>query len=168
MTALRREAFYPHPVDAVWEALTDPRALAEWLMPNNFEPVRGKRFRFHVDRSWWFSGITECEVLEVDRPRRLVYTWQILPRKDGAPRHAPMTLTWTLAPEGNGTRLVLEQEGIEHVHWWYRKALGMGWGRMLDTLLPKVIANVRDGRFVPGAVTRRDYRTKTVPAGYAR
>jgi uncharacterized protein YndB with AHSA1/START domain len=168
MTSLRRDAFYPHPIEAVWLALTDPRALAEWLMPNNFEPKVGKRFRFHVDPSWWFSGVTECEVLEVNPPTKLVYTWEILPRKAGAPRHVPMRLTWTLAPEAGGTRLTLVQEGIEHIGWWYRKAMGMGWGRMLHTLLPKVVANVRDGRFVAGAITRRDYGVKTVPEGYAR
>ncbi len=40
---LRKEVFYPHPRDKVWAALTTPEALAEWLMPNDFEPVVGKR-----------------------------------------------------------------------------------------------------------------------------
>src|SRR5260370_5600951 len=46
---LRKEVFLPHPPEDVWLALTAPQALAEWLMPNNFEPVVGRKFRFHVD-----------------------------------------------------------------------------------------------------------------------
>ena len=33
---IRKEIFLPHPPEDVWLALTDPQALAEWLMPNNF------------------------------------------------------------------------------------------------------------------------------------
>ena len=28
---IRKERFYPHPPEVVWVALTDARALAEWL-----------------------------------------------------------------------------------------------------------------------------------------
>ena len=168
MKTLRKEVFYAHPVEDVWTALTDPQALAEWLMPNNFEPVVGKVFRFHVDPMPGFSGINECEVLEVQPPRRLVYSWTPLPKRADAPRPRAMTLVWTLAPAPGGTTLVLEQSGLETLNLWWRLSMKAGWGRMLKTLLPKVLRNVRDGRFTPGAITRRDYKTKTVPAGYAK
>jgi len=35
------EARYRNPVLAVWQALTDPSALASWLMPNDFVPTGG-------------------------------------------------------------------------------------------------------------------------------
>jgi uncharacterized protein YndB with AHSA1/START domain len=165
---LRKEVFYPHPIDSVWTALTDSRALAEWLMPNNFEPVVGKVFRYHVDPMPGFSGISECQVLEVDRPRRLVYTWTPLPKRAEAPRPAPMTLVWTLTPAPGGTRLVLEQSGLESLGWWSRISMTFGWGRMLKRLLPRVLKNVRGTDFTPGAVPRRDYGTKTVPDGYSK
>jgi uncharacterized protein YndB with AHSA1/START domain len=165
---LRKEVFYPHPIESVWTALTDPRALAEWLMPNNFEPIVGKVFRYHVDPMPGFSGINECTVLEVVPPRRLVYTWTPLPRRADAPRPRPMTLVWTLSPAPGGTTLVLEQSGLESLSLWWRFSMTMGWGRMLKRLLPQVLANVRGTDFTAGAVTRRDYGTKTVPAGYAK
>ena len=31
-----------------------------------------------------------------------------------------------------------------------------------------MLRNVKDGRFTPGAITKRDYGTKTVPPGYAK
>lgn len=165
---LRKEVFYPHPPEDVWTALTDPRALAEWLMPNNFELVVGRTFRFHVDPMPGFSGITECKVLEVDPPRRLVYTWTTLPKNPIDTPPPPMTLVWTLDRAPGGTTLILDQSGLETLNLWWRFSMTMGWGRMLKRLLPKVIGNVQNGRFTPGAIARRDYGTKTVPDGYAK
>ncbi len=164
---LRKEVFYPHLREKVWTALTTPEALAEWLMPNDFEPVVGKRFQFRVDGMMNYSGITDCEVLEVDPPKRLVYTW--VAKMKNRPDHPAMTLVWTLHEEGSGTRLVLEQSGLENVSWWWRFSMKHGWSRMLKTLLPKVLANVSDdGSFTPGAITKRDYGTKTVPDHFAK
>jgi hypothetical protein len=39
---------------------------------------------------------------------------------------------------------------------------------MTGKLLPRVLRNVKDGRFTPGAITKRDYGTKTAPQGYAK
>ena len=166
---VRKEVFLPHPPQDVWLALTDPQALAEWLMPNNFEPVVGSRFRFHVDpMPGPYAGGSECEVLEADPPRRLVYTWACL-RKDPAKlQPSPSRVTWTLTPEGAGTRLMLEHSGLEHESMWLRFSIKMGWGRMVGKLLPKVLGNVKGGRFLPGAITKRDFGTKTVPPGYAK
>ena len=166
---IHKELHYPHPPERVWVALTDPRALAEWLMPNNFRAEVGARFRFHVDPMPGFSGISECEVLEVDPPRRLVYTWTVVPSRPGEIPPPAMTLEWTLTPERGGTRLVLHQTGVESLNWWWRLSMAHGWTRMMGTLLPKVLHNVgAAGDFVPGAIRKRDYGTKTVPEGYAR
>ena len=165
---LRKEAWYPHTPENVWAALTDPRALAEWLMPNNFQPVVGHVFRFHVDPGPGFSGISECRVLEVEPPRRLVYTWVTLPKVADAAPPPPMTLVWTLTPLNGGTQLVLEQSGIEVMNWWWRFSMSIGWKRMMRSLLPKVLANVEAAQFTPGAIRKRDYGTKTVPPGYAK
>jgi uncharacterized protein YndB with AHSA1/START domain len=60
--SIRKEIFLPHPPEDVWAALTDPQALAEWLMPNNFEPVVGRKFRFHVDpMPGPYPGGSECQ-----------------------------------------------------------------------------------------------------------
>ena len=166
--SIRKEVFFPHPQEDVWAALTDPHALAEWLMPNNFEPVVGRKFRFHVDRMPGpYSGGSECEVLEVDPPRRLAYRWACL-RKDQTKSPPPTTVTWTLTPESGGTRLVLEHSGLEHESLWLRFSMNMGWGRMINKLLPKVLRNVTDGGFIPGAIIKHDYGTKTVPPGYTK
>jgi hypothetical protein len=79
-----------------------------------------------------------------------------------------MIVTWTLVPERDGTRLVLEQTGLEVLNWWWRFSMSMGWNRRMRKLLPQVMERVASGSFTPGAITRRDYGTKTVPEGYAR
>ena len=163
---LRKEAFYPHPPEKVWVALTNRKALAEWLMPNNFEPVVGAKFRFQYDPFGPCSGLNECEVLEVDEPRRLSYSWVDVPRKAGKAPPGSMTVTWTLIPENGGTRLVLEHEGLETLGWFTRNAMKFGWGTMLKRLIPKVLGNVgSDGSFTPGAIPlkKRCYGVKTVP-----
>jgi uncharacterized protein YndB with AHSA1/START domain len=165
---LRKEVWLPHGTEAVWTALTDPRALAEWLMPNNFEPRVGHTFRFHVDPMPGFSGISECRVQAVEPRRRLAYTWTVLPKATDATPPPPMTVEWRLEPEGDGTRLVLEQTGLEVLTLWWRVSMSMGWSRMMKNLLPTVLTHVRGVRFTPGAITKRDYGVSTVPDGYAK
>jgi hypothetical protein len=63
---------------------------------------------------------------------------------------------------------VLEHAGFEHEGFWLRFTMKMGWGRMITKLLPRVLRQVKEARFTPGAIRRRDYGTKTVPPGFAK
>lgn len=163
--SLRREVILPHPQQDVWTAITTPEAIAEWLMPNDFRPIVGHKFRLQVDGNWMFSGINECEVLEVDPPHKLVFDWVIVPKDTTQPRHSPMTLTWTLEPVEGGTKLVLVQTGLENIPWHFRSMMSMGWGRYLKSLLPIILRNVNDGVFVVGAIPpeKRCYPMKRIP-----
>ncbi|MGI8505576.1 MAG: SRPBCC family protein [Solirubrobacteraceae bacterium] len=88
---VRFERTFPHPVAAVWEAVTDPEALGQWF-PTTVEfaelrPGAPIAFRFAEDRYPPMSG----EVLEVRSEQRLVFTWgddrltfELEPREDGA------------------------------------------------------------------------------------
>ena len=89
---------YPHPPGRVWAALTSSEALAAWLMPNDFEPVVGRRFTFRTRPAPGFDGIVRCEVLELDPPRRMVWSW--------AGGNIDTTVIFTLeATAGGDTRL---------------------------------------------------------------
>ena len=165
---IRKERFYPHPPADVWTALTDPHALAEWLEPNNHQPVVGHKFEFRCDPGACGAGVTECEVLEADPPRRLVWRW-VHVNKDGT-KCAPMTITWTLVPKDNGTLLILEHTGAENVGWLIRNMMRIGWGFMMKKLIPKIIRRVEAGKFTPGAIplNKRYYTCKTIPEKYVR
>jgi uncharacterized protein YndB with AHSA1/START domain len=95
------EVRFPHPVERVWDAIVDPDALAQWLMPNDFEPRVGHRFHFDAGPP---RGEIEAEVLEVDAPHRMRLRWMI--------DDTPTTVTITLRADDGGTVLRLEHAGI--------------------------------------------------------
>lgn len=102
---IRVRMTYPHPPEAVWEALTDPVAIADWLMPNDFLPKVGHRFTMRTKPAPGFDGTVHCEVLVIDKPRRLSYSW-----KGGG---IDTVVTFTLERIKNGTALMLEQTGFQ-------------------------------------------------------
>lgn len=94
-------------IHRVWFALTDSATLAKWTLfkSNDFKPVVGHRFQFQSEPYGEWDGVVHCEVLEVDAPHRLSYTWV------SAGEHN--TITWTLSEGGPGmTHLHLDQTGI--------------------------------------------------------
>jgi uncharacterized protein YndB with AHSA1/START domain len=131
---LRFEEHYPYAPERVWEAITDSASIAEWLMPNDFEPRLGHQFTFRTDPQPGFDGIVHCEVIELDPPRRLAYTW-----KGGG---IDTVLTITLTPEPAGTKLVLEHTGFAGARGMMVSVLmSSGWGgKILAKRLPEVLA----------------------------
>lgn len=91
-------------VEEVWHALTDSKMLAEWIWENDFKPVVGRKFQFRSDPNEYWDGIVNGEVLEVDEPRKLAYTW--------ASAGETTTITWTLKTTAEGTALHFEQGGF--------------------------------------------------------
>jgi len=133
---LRFDMRYPYPPQLVWEAITDPEAIREWLMENDFVPRVGHRFTFRTKPAPGFDGIVHCEVLEVEPPRRLRYSWR------GGP--IDTTVTFTLVPDGGGTRLQLDHAGFRGAQallvsfilesGWKSSILAKGLPRVLDRL----------------------------------
>ncbi|WP_084957684.1 SRPBCC family protein [Thermoactinospora rubra] len=122
--AIEVDEFLPHPPAKVWRALTDPDLLARWLMPNDFKPVAGHRFTFTAEPipAVGFDGVIHCEVLEIEQERRLSIRWG-----DDA---LDTVVTWTLVPEGRGTRLFLVHDGFDlddPVHAFAFRNMGRGW-----------------------------------------
>jgi uncharacterized protein YndB with AHSA1/START domain len=147
---LRFEALYPYPPEQVWTALTDPAAIGEWLMPNDFLPEVGHFFTFTTKPAPGFDGIVRCEVLIVEAPVHLAYSW-----KGGG---IDTVVSYRLAPEGSATRLIMEQSGFTGLKgYMVSKILGGGWKRMIAERLPAAAARVRDGLYHsdPGAAESR-------------
>lgn len=125
------EDVLPQPPERVWKALTTAELIGRWLMPNDFEPVVGKRFTFTTRPIGAWDGVVHCEVLKVVPFRCLVYSW-----KGGADdSRLDSVVTWTLQPEGQGTRLRM-------VHAGFRSpqndiaygAMNSGWQRIVGTI----------------------------------
>jgi uncharacterized protein YndB with AHSA1/START domain len=129
--SIRRELVFPDTREDVWRALTDSAILAEWLMPNDFEPSVGHQFTFRTEPNpqAGFDGIVHCEVLECAPPSRLAYSW--------AGGGIDTRVTYQLEPDGDGTRVLFEQSGFDLSQSWGDAALRgaeVGWRRMLDKL----------------------------------
>lgn len=96
---------YTTSIGKLWSALTDSSKLAKWVMENDFQPVVGHHFQFRMQPVEGWSGVIDCEVLIVDEPNRLSYTWVSMGEKN--------TVTWTLQDLGDGkVNLHLEQADI--------------------------------------------------------
>src|SRR5689334_21523554 len=122
------EVELPYPQAEVWQALTDPAALAEWLMPvRDFAPVVGTRFTFTAKPMPGWDGIVHCEVTEVEEPHRLAYTWQ------GSRMRAVTTVRWQLSTvDSAATHLRLDHTGFTGLGGFVLSLmLRSGWRRML-------------------------------------
>lgn len=106
---LNKEVFYPHPPERVWQVITDSRAISAWLMENDFEPRVGCKFCFYNRSLPGIDTNIKCEVIEVSRPKRLVYTWQDCMMSQAS------IVSWTLKAVEGGTRLRLEHRIRETV-----------------------------------------------------
>lgn len=102
MFGLNKEVFYPYPPQKVWQVITNSRTLAAWLMENDFEPRVGCKFCFYSQSLPGIDTNIRCEVIEVDEPKRLVYTWQ------DCMMSQPSMVTWTLKAVEGGTQLRLQ------------------------------------------------------------
>lgn len=125
------EVDLPHPPDVVWLALTDPAALAEWLMPvDGFAPVVGQAFTVRAKPMPGWDGVVHCQVTEVDEPHRLAYTWR------GSRMRETTTVTWQLSAVDDGTRLRLEHNGFTSLGGMLLQFMhGAGWRKIVRNRL---------------------------------
>jgi uncharacterized protein YndB with AHSA1/START domain len=123
---IRLEWVYPHPAEKVWECLTTPELIKQWLMENDFRLAKGHKFQFRAKPMRGWSGVVDCEVLEIIEHKKLSYTWVSGPKPGD--NKINTVVTWHLVPEGSGTRLILEHTGFRGFNaWMVSFILGSGW-----------------------------------------
>jgi uncharacterized protein YndB with AHSA1/START domain len=111
VTSISVDQFLPHPPEKVWRALTEPDLIARWLMPNDFKLEVGHTFTFQgfPMPAAGFGGTGHSEVLAFEPEKMLRIAWRAAP--DDAST-LDSTVTFTLEPEGAGTRLFLVHDGF--------------------------------------------------------
>ncbi|MCL2463868.1 MAG: SRPBCC domain-containing protein [Micrococcales bacterium] len=120
------DALLTHAPDDVWRALTDPELIRRWWgATGDLRPVVGHRFT--LDMGGW--GAQQCEVTAVEPGELLAFTFG-----EGG---VGTTVTWRLAPEGDGTRLFLE-----HAGWDLDTELGRNGHRGMGAGWPHVLPRV--------------------------
>jgi uncharacterized protein YndB with AHSA1/START domain len=136
------EAVLPHAPETVWKTLTTSGLIAQWLMPNDFELVIGKRFTFKTKPRDGWDGVVHCEVLEIVANERLVYSW--MGGAEGSTKATTLDslVTWTLTPEPGGTRLQLVHSGFRSPENDFAfEAMSPGWNRVMASI-DRVTVNV--------------------------
>jgi uncharacterized protein YndB with AHSA1/START domain len=114
VTDIALDEVFPHAPEKVWRALTTAELIGRWLMaPTGFAPVKGNRFTFQTKAAGAWDGRIHCEVLEVVPNERLVYSWRS-GHAGNAGYGAPLdtTVTWTLSPAADGTRVRIVHSGF--------------------------------------------------------
>jgi uncharacterized protein YndB with AHSA1/START domain len=122
-TALKRELRIDASPETVWEFLVDPEKATRWMgQTASFDARQGGMYRVEVIPGNTASG----EFVELDPPRRLVYTWGWEP--GGIDKSTPpgtSTIEIELEPTGDGTVLrfmhrdLPNEEAVQsHAHGW--------------------------------------------------
>ena len=104
--------FFTKSPKEVWEYLTKPDLIEQWLMKSDFQPVAGHKFRFTFEpkENSRYEGIVYCEVLEVIPFTKLSYSWN--GSTNDRKRKFSSVVMWTLVPKENGTELHLQHSGL--------------------------------------------------------
>lgn len=126
------ERVMPHPPEKIWRALTAGPLIETWLMANDFQPVVGHRFNFRATPVMGWNGVTDCEVLAIEEPRRLVYSWNA--SGEQAEGGLKTVVTWTLTPVADGTAVRMEQSGFRPQDEPGYRGMGGGWPGILGRL----------------------------------
>jgi uncharacterized protein YndB with AHSA1/START domain len=123
-TSVERELTIAASPETVWQFLVDPDKATRWMgQAADFDPRPGGLYRVDVIPGHTASG----EFVEVDPPRRLVYTWGWEAGKEGPSPVVPgsTTIEIELAPAGEGTTLRFSHRGLptveateSHAHGW--------------------------------------------------
>ncbi|MBV9174473.1 MAG: SRPBCC domain-containing protein [Chloroflexi bacterium] len=116
--------------EQLWQAITDPeftrRFFFETRVDSRWEP--GERLAYSRKDG---SLVVEGEVLEVERPRRLVTTWAFRnnPELQDDP---PSRVTWEIEPLGSTCRLTLVHDFASETASY--RSVVRGWPRVLSSL----------------------------------
>lgn len=124
--------------ERVYDAWTQPARFASWFAASSEGPCElpefdcqvGGKYRFRMKGSDGESYVGFGTYLELDRPRRISFTWQW---EESGTEKGESRVTVDLTPEGEGTRVVLTHEKLAGVE--SRELHSQGWTGCLSRLV---------------------------------
>jgi uncharacterized protein YndB with AHSA1/START domain len=125
-----------HSPEKVWRALTDPKLLAQWLLPAiDLKLERGAPFAFKAPPQPGWDGMVNCRFVEIEPKRKLSYTWRV--------GEIDTVVTFTLRPTTSGTHLSLVQSGFKPEQKKNFGGARYGW-RMMGAKLVELLTTITD------------------------
>jgi uncharacterized protein YndB with AHSA1/START domain len=125
--AVTREVVIDARPETVWQFLVDPEKIARWKgMTISFDAKVGSPYRIAVVPGHVAIG----EIVELDPPHRLVYTWGW--EGETAVPPGSSTVEYELLPEGAGTRLRLTHRDLPNAE--AAESHGHGWDHYVQRL----------------------------------
>jgi uncharacterized protein YndB with AHSA1/START domain len=136
---IEKEIFIRATPERVFRALTEKADLEAWFVKEAMIDLRvGGALRL-----FWDPESVEGTFLEIDPPRRVVFTWDERPAIAGI-----TTSAFTLTAEGDGTRLHLVHSGFGTGEAWDRlfENITGGWNEELENLRRYLVEGVAKSR----------------------
>lgn len=131
---IKKQAIFQASIDKVWNAVATADGIAEWFMPNDFKPIEGHQF--HIKSQFETS---KCEVLTVDKPNELSFTWG----------EFGWVVTFSLEELEGNTKFTLVHSGwgdpdeaipgTNRTYMSTRTIMNGGWDKLVDVSLRKVV-----------------------------
>lgn len=104
--SITKEKVFNHPIDKVWNAISKGEEISTWFIKADFKAEKGYNYTFTASEDKGCLTITG-EVKQ-SNPYVLEYTWIV------ENTNVETTVTWTLTPTDNGTKLHLKHSGISN------------------------------------------------------
>jgi uncharacterized protein YndB with AHSA1/START domain len=150
-TAIKHQWFYACQPQLVWDYLTNPELLAQWIMKNDIKPEVGHKFTFKTKAipEMEFDGIVYCEILESVPLKKLSYSWNLGPGDGQITVNS--VVTWTLIPGEKGTDLFLEHTGFGALsNKLLVQGMDAGWKKNMTEALARLITKQQADEAVRG------------------
>jgi uncharacterized protein YndB with AHSA1/START domain len=104
---ISKEQFFSHPMNRVWEAISQSKEISTWFLKADFEAREGYEYTFKSEDGANCTTING-KVLTANPINELVYTWLV----EGT--EVITTVSWKLEEKDGGTLLKLEHWGISN------------------------------------------------------
>lgn len=130
---IRQNWSFKQSPNEVWEYLTKPELLEQWMGKTDFQPIIGHKFQLNGKG----GCVNYCEVLEITVNKRLCYSWKV--KNAGGEFTVDSKVIWTLSEKDGGTELQLVHNGftaledyLAHNNGW--TTLGNRLAELLNTI----------------------------------
>ncbi len=140
-TRIEREILIEAPVDVVWGAVTEPDQITRWFTDAADIDLRpgGEGTLTWEGRARTQPTTAHISVQTVEPPHTFAFRWAH-PVGAEARKDNSLLVEFTLAPEGENTRLRVVETGLDEIEWsdeqksTYADEHNSGWGTHLPNL----------------------------------